>query len=350
MFWRSRSFDVAVVGGGPAGSICAFLLARGGARVSLAHRAGNPDGGIELVSGRARRLIEQHCPEFFQQAVPGVEVHETISLWGTPTPVTWSAMCNPWGPGVAVERAVFDEALRDVARNAGVSIISGGDILGVERRDGRWRLPLLRRETVGSTMCADFLIIATGRAGTRFPGRAAVAESSYVALMTRLRTPGCEQGHAFYLEAVDKGWWYALPETDGGHFAGFCARSDEVKRRRVPLRRFFVRELQRTRLLAPLLSNAVVSQPIVGRSADVRVFDKVAGRGWIAIGDAAYTPDPLSGMGIEFCIESAARGARTLQMGGGRRDLGEYESWTASHARQQAEAQKFYHQVFAATP
>ena len=344
----SRNFDVAVVGGGPAGSICALLLARGGARVSLMHRAGNQIGGIELVSGRARRLIEQHCPEFFQQAVPGVEVHETISLWGTPTPVTWSAMCNPWGPGVAVERAVFDEALRDVARNAGVSIISAGDVLGVERRDGRWRLPLGRRETGGSTMCADFLIIATGRAGARFPVRAAVAESSHVALMTRLRAQGCEQGHALYLEAVDNGWWYALPDMEGGHFVGFCTRREKVKRRRTPLQRFFVHELHRTQLLAPLLSNAVVSQPIVGRSAGVRVFDKVAGRGWIAVGDAAYTPDPLSGMGIEFCIESAARGARTVQVGGGCRDLGEYESWTAAHARQQAEAREFYHRAFAA--
>ena len=53
---RSQSIDVAVVGGGPAGAICALMLARGGARVTLMHWSGYAAGGIELVSGHARLL------------------------------------------------------------------------------------------------------------------------------------------------------------------------------------------------------------------------------------------------------------------------------------------------------
>ena len=49
---------------------------------------------------------------------------------------------------------------------------------------------------------------------------------------------------------------------------------------------------------------------ISGRMAGARPFGRAAGDGWIAVGDAAYAPDPLSGMGIELALESAEAGRR----------------------------------------
>ena len=48
---------------------------------------------------------------------------------------------------------------------------------------------------------------------------------------------------------------------------------------------------------------------ILGRMAGPRPFGRAAGDGWIAVGDAVYAPDPLSGMGIELALESAELGA-----------------------------------------
>jgi flavin-dependent dehydrogenase len=318
--------DVIVVGGGPAGAICALVLARGGARVSLAHWGGYAPGGIELVSGHARSIIERHCSSFFREAVPGVEVHETVSLWDTPEPVTFNAMFNPWGPGVAVERQLFDQALCNLAREAGVSIIEDAKVAGIERRGDRWRILMRLAETsadeAGSSgVCnADFLVIATGRVAAPFLDRSPLVESSKIALMTLLQVrsdepcavPAHAPQHALYIEATDKGWWYALPTLDGKYFAGFCIDRDELKRRRVPLKDFFFQELQRTRLLAPLLPSTQGAQPISGRAAGAGAFNRAAGDGWLAVGDAAYAPDPLSGMGIEWAIESAQLGAHTL--------------------------------------
>ena len=53
-----KKTEVAVVGGGPAGAWCAYLVACSGIPVSLMHWSGYAPGGIELVSGRARRQIE----------------------------------------------------------------------------------------------------------------------------------------------------------------------------------------------------------------------------------------------------------------------------------------------------
>ena len=101
--------DVAVVGGGPAGSTCALLLARAGARVSLIDRRWPRTLPVELLSARARRILEFHLQQPLLQLFDGCEIFETVSLWGTSQPVSWSAMCNPWGYSLAVNRAIFDE-------------------------------------------------------------------------------------------------------------------------------------------------------------------------------------------------------------------------------------------------
>lgn len=316
-----QRIDVAVVGGGPAGAICAFMLARGGARVSLVHWDGYSVGGIELVSGRARRAIERYCPDFFRQTASGVEVHETISLWGTSEPVTLSAMFNPWGAGVALERELLDGALRSLASAAGVSVIADTKVVDIARRGDQWQLSLRSGEGDSDPVCARFVVVATGRAAARFFDQSPVAESSRIALMTSFSPQAGTPDYALYVEGTDNGWWYALPAGDGRLFVGFCTSREAVKRRRASLRDFFFEEFRRTRLLAPLMPSAqgnmrnprsTLNPRITGRTAGARPFSKAVGDGWIAVGDAAYAPDPLSGMGIELAIESAQLGARAL--------------------------------------
>lgn len=321
MIASSQEQDIAIIGGGPAGAICALLLARAGARVALVHWSGYAPGGIELVSGRARHLIEQHAPNFFQTAVPGIEINETISLWDTPQPVAFNAIFNPWGAGVAVERPWLDRALRVLACSAGVAEVADGKVVAVERQDNQWRL-IVRSSAAASwtettsdktesDMYSRFLVLATGRVGAPFLNRAPVSEPSRIALTTSLQAHGVP-GHALYIEAASNGWWYALPALDGGYFAGFCIAREELRRRQGRLKEFFFRELESTRLLSSLKMDMMSPQPISGRTADASQFANAAGDGWIAMGDAAYAPDPLSGMGIELAIESAQLGARAL--------------------------------------
>src|SRR5215831_2251476 len=111
--------DVAVIGGGPAGALCALELAQQGISVVLIFDTRIGKDTIELVSGRAKRLIEQLVNKPLIDLIKGIEIHETISLWGTRNPVSWNAMYNPWGAGVAVSRKTLDKVLRELARNAG---------------------------------------------------------------------------------------------------------------------------------------------------------------------------------------------------------------------------------------
>ena len=242
----TRETDVAVIGGGPAGAICALALARSGISVTLVHWDGYAPSGVELVSGHSRQILEQDSPGLFQR-LPVVEIHETISLWGTGEPVTLNAMFDPWGPGVALERSLLDKSLRDLAYAAGASIAADTKVTHSERSDDGWRLLLRRGEMESSLLNSRLVVIATGRVAGSLVERPPAPEPLHIALMMPLSAQdGSDQGHALYIESSDNGWWYALPAIGGGYFTGFCTRRDEVKKRQGSLREFFIQELRRT--------------------------------------------------------------------------------------------------------
>jgi flavin-dependent dehydrogenase len=291
------------------------MLARSDIRVSLVHWGGYAPGGTELVSGRARRMVEQHCPDFFLSAAPGVEVNETISFWSTTEePVVLNATFDPWGPGLAIERSLLDDALRDSARMAGAAVLADAKVLRITRADDRWKLSMRSGtgEDNNSLLSARFVVLAAGRSAAPFFDRPLPPESSKLALMASLPPVDEERPRALYLERSSNGWWYALPVPDGGYFAGFCLQRDELKKRMGPLKEFFVEEARRTRLLAPLLRDDVSGLHISGRMASSRPFSQAAGENWIVVGDAAYAPDPLSRAGIELALESAQAGAQAV--------------------------------------
>ncbi|HKX52208.1 MAG TPA: NAD(P)/FAD-dependent oxidoreductase [Nitrosospira sp.] len=321
MFPDRRISNVVVIGGGPAGAICALALARAGVDVKLAYWGGYAPGGIELVSGRARHFIEQYCPNFFSEVVHGIEIHETVSLWDTAEPVIFNAMFNPWGAGVAVDRPLLDDALRNLASDAGSTVIPDAKVVDVERQHDQWRLIIRSPSGTSSdetapgpaerAIYARFIVLATGRVPLPFFDHVPVSEPSQIALMTSLQARAAP-GHALYIEGTSSGWWYALP-TEKSYFTGFCIERNELKRRQSRLKDFFFQELQRTRLLAPLSAGTLDTSPISGRTAGTITFPTMGGDGWIAVGDATLAPDPLSGMGIEWAIESAQLGADMLQ-------------------------------------
>ena len=324
------AMDAAVVGGGPAGAVCALLLARTGARVSLVHWPGYAPTGAELVSGHGCRLIEHLCPGFFRPGgigTEGVEIREAISLWNTAEPVVLSAMFSSQGPGMAVDRIQFDYALLCLARAAGVSV-TGEKMVGLERRGGFSILVTRPNDSTDgaaiSRIAARYVVLATGRTGVRlFVDQPSImTESPRIALTASVRPqpdadPLPRETHALYVEAAGNGWWYALPMKGGGYFIGFCTTPGELKQRQAPLKDFFAQQLRATRLLAPLLSGmAAMPQPagrVIGRTASRT--GKAAGDGWIMIGDAAHAPElsgPGIGMGMEFAIESARLGASAV--------------------------------------
>ena len=109
------SFDVLVVGAGPAGSIAALVLARGGARVALVDKAAFPREKAcgDLVGPRGVQLLDD-----LDLVVPdAIEVGDMVVIGPTGRRVRLPSFAGRSYPdhAIAVARTTFDAFLRDAA-------------------------------------------------------------------------------------------------------------------------------------------------------------------------------------------------------------------------------------------
>jgi flavin-dependent dehydrogenase len=125
------------------------------------------------------------------------------------------------------------------------------------------------------------------------------------------------------IEAVANGWWYSVPLPGSGMVFAYMTDSDL----------WMDRKWDALLQLAPLTFERAGRRPIPPPSQIVSAASvirrPVAGRDWMAIGDAACAFDPLSGQGVFKAIETGVRcGAVVARyFNGDLSALAEYETW-----------------------
>jgi geranylgeranyl reductase family protein len=154
----SSSYDALVIGGGPAGSIAAYVLASGGARVALVDKATFPRDKAcgDLVGPRGLQLLAD-------LGIPmpaGRDVGDMLVVGPTGRRVrlpSAEGLTYP-GHGTAVTRTVFDATLYEAAITAGSEPIHGraAEPLGLDDRFDGFRM------STGEELHADFIIGADG--------------------------------------------------------------------------------------------------------------------------------------------------------------------------------------------
>lgn len=153
-------FDVLVVGAGPAGSVAATTLARGGGRVALVDKAVFPRDKAcgDVVGPRGTRLLaDLELPVSPALPLRGMDV---IGPAGHRAHLPWKAGETFADHGLAVPRVAFDAQLRDAALAAGAEPRRARVVAPADAELRRWRL------SDGSTVAADVVVGADGALST----------------------------------------------------------------------------------------------------------------------------------------------------------------------------------------
>jgi flavin-dependent dehydrogenase len=282
---------VAVLGGGPSGAFAAERLASAGVRTVLIDEKlawEKPCGG-----GLTYKAYREY-PFLMQNDTPKKIVSETILA----APHAGSVSLNLRDPLVIYSRYDLNNLLLSRAGDAGAQI-EKTRITEMARSGSGWKL----RTKTGS-IDADFCVLATGArnplrcAGTRLRPRDAMSALGYFVPGTR------ERIDIQFLENLE-GYIWVFPRS--GHLSvGICGKgapaSDLRKRLELYMEQHSIRREGSTFYshLLPSLETPAWKQ------------NRVAGDGWMAVGDAAGLVDPITGEGLYYALRSADLAARTL--------------------------------------
>ena len=332
----AHTFDVAVVGGGPAGSATARRLASHGCHVALIDRSrfDAPRVGESLVPSVQPLLRELGVWREFLALAP-LQSHGTRSLWGELTPQAHSHLWSPWGCGWHVDRLAFDRMLVDAARRAGATFFSATVICDCKRSIRGWTLKLMKRYDDGhedsSQVQAKVLIDATGRGAQLGPWVGAHRFKLDHLVAAALHVCGIDTAGEGYVmvETTADGWWYTSPVPDGGMMVMLMTDGDLCGRACLRTSGAWWERLQ----------SAAATRARIGRGSTVwgpSVFSAVSQRlrrhdrhsPWLAVGDAALAVDPVSGNGVVRALRSARTGAETTlaMLEGHAQAIDEYEA------------------------
>lgn len=313
---RKRESSVFVVGGGPAGLTAASELARRGFGVTLVEAEGDtrPRIGEHIGPAAVHRLRTLGLGDAVDPAdhfgCSGVD-----AWWGSATPEHNDYLRHPVGFGLNLSRPRFDAALAGLCRKLGVRVLAPARVVRADRSQRGWDVEL----AFGGGLLRpqpQYVVDASGRSAAfaKMQGiRSSAAEKQLAIIggasgIAESRTPSAR----VVIEATRIGWWYFAALPEGRCVCMLVTDPHLLVRSGQELGAWWRMQLRDATQVGGCYAAYARADPLLVRCAQSRRLDTLHGPGWMAIGDAAMTFDPLSSQGIAKAVEQGHEAAAAI--------------------------------------
>jgi flavin-dependent dehydrogenase len=308
-------FDVAIIGGGPAGSAAALALGRYTERRAVLIEGSDYGAmrvGESVSSGIVPILAYLDVGDLLSDQ-EHLAAFGNVAAWGSATASSRDFLFTAGGHGWLLDRAVFDAALASAAERAGIQVLRGTNAIAANFAANTWEMTIRGHSSFG--LFARHIIDATGRRCiiARAAGARREVADKLVGLVTWMRFAAPrDQQKTVLIEAVENGWWYSAPVPGERLVLAYMTDADQLDRALIGDTEKFLRFVSTAPLtLARIADGSPVMPPHVWL-ADSAITSPCIGDGWVAAGDAAASFDPLSSLGIGYAMLSGIQAARAV--------------------------------------
>jgi flavin-dependent dehydrogenase len=315
--------DVAVIGGGPAGSTVAALLARRGHRVIALEKARHPRFHI------GESLLPMNLPLFERlgvlDKVRALGVFKAGADFEADNPRGYNTFAFARAIGKSpphayqVWRQDFDRMLYEHARECGADAREGHEVAAAEQQGPRdTRLDVRTDDGRSYRIQARYLVDASGRdafLAAKRKLRRKNGEHQSAAIFGHFRGADRRSGEDagnISMYRFDHGWMWMIPLPDGVMSVGAVCRPEYLKLRKGRTLEYLLETLK----LNPGLWQRMERAALIG---EVRVtgnysYDSTSmgGPGWLLVGDAFAFLDPVFSSGVYLAMSGAESAAAVV--------------------------------------
>lgn len=316
--------DIIVVGGGPAGSTVATLLAQRGFSVTLLEKDHHPRFHI------GESLLPCNVPLFEQlgvaEAVQGIGMLKLGVDFVSPT--HGRRVCfefkDAWDKGLPysfqVRRSEFDHILIRNAAAKGVSVFEGWRVTSLDLDAGQgvavgavsdtgeqreWRGRFLVDASGRETLIASKLQL-------KDRNRRHASAAIYGHFTGAQRQEGRAEGN-ISIFWFDHGWIWFIPLSDGTTSVGAVCPPAYLKTRDTDVTSFFMRTVAQAPALVERLAGATITGPATATGNYSYRARTMRGRNYLMVGDAYAFIDPVFSTGVYLAMHSAFRAAEAIE-------------------------------------
>ncbi len=341
---KPKTYDITVIGGGPAGSTVAALTAQHGYRVLLLERETEPSFkvGESLIPatywtfkrlGVLEKLRQSHFPQkfsvqFYSRSGKAAKPFYFFETNPHESAVTWQVL-----------RSEFDQVLLENAAEKGVEVRRGARVrevifdndtaVGVvvqsapENRGTRRTGPgTTEKETIRSTVVVD----STGQSsliGRQLDMNATEPNLKMASLFTHFegayRDEGIDEGATLIMHTATKeSWFWSIPLPYNRTSVGVVGELDYLLQTRrdangkLDAQKIFEEELAKCPALKSRLVGAKQLFPVKTTKDFSYRANRIAGNGWVLVGDAFGFLDPVYSTGLFLALKSGEMAADTI--------------------------------------